>query len=80
MIEGNVKKVSFWRTSRRNEYTIDGSPKKVFLCGLCSALVTDKLDHMRWHQNQIQLIVDVIHGKVDPAELAATHYEPVVAN
>lgn len=75
-VNQSFKKIEFVRLSQKSTIYIDNHRLRTWLCLKCGSIVHSKIDHTRWHQQ----IVDMIVGATNDKELALIEYQPIEKN
>ena len=76
-LEPIAKKIKFVKLPPINEVYYVGTQKSnTYVCEMCKAVCVSKVDHTRYHQNMLDMIVAAEHDKTALEELKITQYQP----
>ena len=82
-IELNTPKpevIQYIRLSEKSTIYFDSWKQKTYLCLKCKSVVASKVDHTRWHQDMLDLMIAIAYKTIPLEDLRQMSFQPVEVN
>ena len=79
-LSAKSNEIRYVRLSKASEIYCDSWRTKTYLCMKCKSVVASKIDHTRWHQEQVDLMISIAYRTMTLDQVKVISYQPVEVN
>ena len=72
----STKIIEFIRLSKKSDVYFDSWRQRTYMCKKCKAVVVSTIDHVRYHQDQLDLLVGLMNGSITVEDIQGIRYQP----
>ena len=76
-IEPVFEEIEFTKLPKSRSVYCGSYYHATYLCHKCRAVVVGKVDHARWHQEQLEFMIGIAHRTIQLEDVRRIHYKPV---
>jgi len=78
--EPKPKIIQFIRLSKKSDAFYDSWRQRTYICRTCGAIIVSKVDHTRFHQDMIDMMIAIAYKTIPLNEAQQIRFQPTEIN
>ena len=76
-LDGGSRKIVFRKLRKSDQVYVGKKMRNTYICETCSAVVVSKVDHVRFHQDLLDMMISVSYRTAVIREPIKVQYRPI---